>query len=150
MTGVRGAVCGVLVGQSVSCTLIGFSSFDSRWWYSWKRQTRCFTGLSSIVQFNSSCQAKKKSFLLSPNQYLTLRLALSISAINEACVVSRSAAWPLKLALFPVPWAVPIGQPHRLCFLPVITKQPFPNRKHYEFVLKVSGKNVQYTAHPSI
>lgn len=34
---------------------------------------------------------------------LTQRLALSISVINEVCVVSRSAAWPLKLALFPAP-----------------------------------------------
>jgi len=33
---------------------------------------------------------------------LTLRPALSLSVIKEACVVSRSAAWPLKLALFPV------------------------------------------------
>lgn len=37
--------------------------------------------------------------------YLTLSVGLSISVINEVCVVSRSAAWPLKLALFPLSWA---------------------------------------------
>lgn len=46
---------------------------------------------------------------------VTLRPALSISVINEACVVSRSAAWPLKLALFPALGAAPIGQKHMLC-----------------------------------
>lgn len=35
---------------------------------------------------------------------------MSISVINEVCVVSRSATWALKLALFAELWALSVSQ----------------------------------------
>lgn len=47
-------------------------------------------------------ELKGLSSPLLPMHYLTLSVGLSISVISEVCVVSRSAAWLLKLALFPL------------------------------------------------
>lgn len=43
-------------------------------------------------------------------QRVQARLAVSISVISELCVVSRSATWALKLALFPELWALSVSQ----------------------------------------
>lgn len=60
----------------------------------------------SFVTFHTILiELKGLSSPLLPMHYLTLSVGLSISVINEVCVVSRSAAWPLKLALFPLSWA---------------------------------------------
>lgn len=106
-------------------------------------------GFNCTINHSPPCILCQVIFLSSSptsSSDLRLRLALSISVMNEVCVVSRSAAWPLKLALFPVPWSVSIGQPHRLCFFfSTKAKWLFTNRKHSEFVFYVSGKTTNST-----
>lgn len=49
---------------------------------------------------------------------------MSISVINKPCVVSRSATWALKLALFPELWALSVSQ------APYITQSLLASKKY--------------------
>lgn len=63
----------------------------------------CLTRLTLTVQLNKETYQLPVIFLLSlptTTTDLTLRLALSITVINKACVVSRSAAWAPQISSF--------------------------------------------------
>lgn len=95
---------------------------------------RIRTGLIYLINlgcdFTSLCSVlyqKRVIFLLTLptcSSDFTASLAVSISVINEVCVVSRSATWALKLDLFPELWALSVSQ------APYITQSLLANKNY--------------------